>query len=90
MFMGCSLNLVSKLKYQIDLSTIETEYIALSQFMRELIGIRDVIKEIQKFVISGKSQNPKYTALTPRHLSSMISFHQISIKIMNIALKVLQ
>ena len=30
--------------------------------MRELIGIIEVIKELQNFVISGKTRNPKYRA----------------------------
>ena len=38
---------------------MEVEYIALSQSMCELIGIIEVIKEIQTFVNSGKTQNPK-------------------------------
>jgi len=46
MFMGCPLTWVSKLQTQIALSTMESEYIALSQSMRELIGIHEVIKEI--------------------------------------------
>ena len=34
MFMGCTLTWVSKLQTQIALSTMESEYIALSQSMR--------------------------------------------------------
>ena len=54
--MGCLLTWVSKLQTQIALSTMESEYIALSQSMRELIAIREVLKEIQTYVISGKTQ----------------------------------
>ena len=54
MFMGCPLTWVSKLQTQIALSTMEAEYIALSQSMRDLIAIREVIQEIQTFVIAGK------------------------------------
>ena len=54
MFMGCPLTWVSKLQTQIALSTMEAEYIALSQAMRDLIAIREVIREIQTFVIAGK------------------------------------
>ena len=32
---------------------MEVDYIVLSQYMGELIGIREVIKEIQIFVVSG-------------------------------------
>ena len=39
---------------------MESEYILISHSMRELIGIREVIKDIQTFLISGKTQNPKY------------------------------
>ena len=39
---------------------MKEEYSALSQSMRELIGIREFIKEIQTFFISGKTRNPKY------------------------------
>ena len=45
-FMGCPLHWVSKLQTQIALSTMEAEYIALSQAMRELIGLREMLKEI--------------------------------------------
>ena len=33
---------------------MEAEYIALSQSMRDLIAIREIIQEIQTFVIAGK------------------------------------
>ena len=39
---------------------MEEEYISLSHSMRELIGIREVIKDIYIYFISGKNQNPKY------------------------------
>ena len=45
-FMGCPLHWVSKLQSQIALSTMEAEYIALSQAMRELIGFREILKEL--------------------------------------------
>ena len=41
---------VSKLQTQIALSTMEAEYIALSQSMRDLIPIREVLKEIMEIV----------------------------------------
>ena len=37
---------VSKLQTQIALSTMESEYIALSQAMRDLIPIREILKEV--------------------------------------------
>ena len=60
MFMGFLLTWFSKLQYKISLRTTEEEYIELSQSIYSLIGVREVIKEIQTFVISGKTQNPKY------------------------------
>jgi Reverse transcriptase (RNA-dependent DNA polymerase) len=41
---------VSKLQTQIALSTMEAEYVALSQSMRDLIPIREILKEIMKFI----------------------------------------
>ena len=57
-----------KLQTQITLSTMESEYIALSQSMRELIGIGEVIKkEIQTFIVSGKPK-PMTSGRSQRHL----------------------
>ena len=47
---------ISGLQYQISLINKELEYITLSQSMCELIYIREVIKEIQTFVITGKNR----------------------------------
>ena len=47
MFMGCPLTWVSKLQTQIVLSTMEAEYIALSQSMRELIAIREIVLPVE-------------------------------------------
>lgn len=43
---------------------METEYIALSQSMRELIAIREVLRELQTFVIVGKQKLVKYSTRT--------------------------
>ena len=51
MFMGCPLLWVSKLQTQIALSTMESEYITLSQAMRDVICIRKVLKEIYQHVL---------------------------------------
>ena len=51
-FMGCPLHWSSKLQTQIALSTMESEYIALSHAMRELIGLRQLLKEIYANVLS--------------------------------------
>ena len=58
--MGSPLTWVSKLQTQIALSTMEVEYIALLQSMRELIAIREVLRELQTFVIAGKQKPVKY------------------------------
>ena len=60
MFMGCPRTFLSKVQHQIDLITMETEYSALPHSIHEIIGIGEVIKEIQTFIISGETQNPKY------------------------------
>jgi hypothetical protein len=53
-FGGCPLLWGSKLQTETALSTMEAEYIALSQSMRELIPIREVILEMQKIVFGGR------------------------------------
>ena len=50
MYRSTPLHWVSKMQTQIALSTMEAEYIALSQSMRDLIPIREVLKEIMEFV----------------------------------------
>ena len=55
-FMGCPLHWMSKLQSQIALSTMEAEYIALSQAMREVIGFREILKEIYSLVLNKKEE----------------------------------
>ena len=43
---GCPLTWTSKLQTEIALSTMEAEYIALSQSMRELLPLRALVKEM--------------------------------------------
>jgi hypothetical protein len=50
----------SKLQTQIALSTMESEYIALSQSMRDLIPIREILKEILE-VVFDRADDVKYT-----------------------------
>jgi hypothetical protein len=54
MYRGTPLLWVSKRQTQIALSTMEAEYIALSQSMRDLIPIRQILKEIMKVVFDVK------------------------------------
>jgi hypothetical protein len=52
---------VSKMQTQIALSTMEAEYIALSQYMRDLITIREILKEIMLEIFDDKFK-PEFTA----------------------------
>ena len=44
--MGYPFSWSSKLQTQIAFSTMESEYVALSQAMRELIACREILKDI--------------------------------------------
>ncbi|KAI2509164.1 hypothetical protein MHU86_5283 [Fragilaria crotonensis] len=57
-YRGAPLMWASKMQTQVALSTMEAEYIALSQSMRDLIPIREVLKEIMTFVFDTE---PKIT-----------------------------
>lgn len=59
-FMGCPLLWVSKLQTQIALSTMESEYIALSQSMRDLISIQEILKEVQTQELRETTDKVKY------------------------------
>jgi hypothetical protein len=52
LFQGAPLLWVSKMQTQIALSTMEAEYIALSQSMRDLFPIREVLKDIMSIVFN--------------------------------------
>jgi hypothetical protein len=56
LFKGAPLPWASKIQTQIALSTMEAEYIALSQAMRDLIPIREVLKEIMTTVFQVSKQ----------------------------------
>ena len=43
---GCPLACFSKLQREISLSTLEAEYIALSTAMRDLVPLRELLKEV--------------------------------------------
>jgi hypothetical protein len=70
LFQGAPLLWVSKMQTQIALSTMEAEYIALSQSMRDLISIREVLKEIMSIVFN-------HTANIAYHSHSAV-FEEIS------------
>ena len=45
-YAGCTINIVSKLKTEISLRTAEAKYIALSQALRKLIPLMNLLEEI--------------------------------------------
>ena len=57
MFMVCPLLWKSKILTQIALSTMETEYIALSNAMCDLIAICGAVKEIGLYVFPNSLKN---------------------------------
>ena len=61
MFQGCPILWVSKMQTQCALSTMESEYLALSQAMRDLIPLREVMKEVNKEVFNKDIHIPKCT-----------------------------
>ena len=48
MYANCPIHWVSKLQTEIALSTAEAEYIALSQSLREVIPLMDMMKELKE------------------------------------------
>ena len=60
MYRGTPLLWISKMQTQVALSTMEAEYLALSQSMRDLIPIREVLKEIMKYVLGTPDVLVKY------------------------------
>ena len=65
MFMGCPLLWKSKLQTQIALSTMEAEYIALSNAMRDLIGVREILKEISANVfLTNTDPSPEFRTIS--------------------------
>ena len=54
---GCPIMWKSTMQSLIALSTMKAEYIAISQSMRELIPLRETIKELQEYVFSSKLSN---------------------------------
>ena len=67
LFMGCPFSWSSKLpQTQIALSTMESEYIPLSNAMRELIACREILKEIFAHVMhdSAKGNSINYHTIS--------------------------
>jgi hypothetical protein len=61
MYCGVPVLWVSKMQTQIALSTMEAEYIAISQLMRDLILIREILKDIKRFMLMEEMYTPKST-----------------------------
>ena len=59
---GCPTLWVSKMQTQCVLSTMESEYLAISQEMRDLIPLREILKEIMLIVFQKEKAAPKCTA----------------------------
>ena len=49
-YAGCAIHWVSKLQSEVALSTTESEYIALSQAMRDVIPLIDLLEEVDKII----------------------------------------
>ena len=66
---------VSKMQTQCALSTMESEYLALSQAMRDIVPLREIMKEINKEVFDNVIHMPKYTAKS-KSFSDIVSTAQ--------------
>jgi len=77
LFKGCPILWASKMQTQCALSTMESEYLALSQSMRDLIPLREIQKEINKVVFHKEIHMPKCTA-NSKSFSDIISTEQES------------
>lgn len=62
MYQKCPIHWVSRLQTQIALSTMEAEYLALSQSMRDLIPLREILKELQTYSFCSTTTFPTTTA----------------------------
>jgi len=62
MFCGTPLLWVSKLQTEVALSTVEAEYITLSQSMRDLLPTQQLLQELQQIFQTPKSKSPTATS----------------------------
>jgi hypothetical protein len=58
-FAGCTITWASKLQTQIALSTTEAEYIALSQSLRDVIPVINLMTEVNRLVVCNYCTAPK-------------------------------
>jgi hypothetical protein len=61
MYFGVPVLWVSKMQTHIALSTMESEYIALSQSMRDLIPIHEILMGFEKYMFLDEDYTPKCT-----------------------------
>ena len=59
LYQGCPILWVSKIQTQCALSTMKSEYLALSQSMRDLIPLREILKEVNKAVFRKLTHTPQ-------------------------------
>ena len=62
LYQGCPILWVSKMQTQCALSTMESEYLALSQSMRDLIPLREIMKELMTYVFEKPVSMPRCSA----------------------------
>ena len=59
LYAGCQIIWSSKLQTQVALSTTKVEYVSLSQTLRELVPVMNLIKELKERKIISISSVPK-------------------------------
>ena len=85
LYRGSPLLWVSKLQTQIALSTMEAEYVALSQSMRDLIPIRQILQEIMETVfhaqptIAYHAHSKAFEDVAPGTISSLSTIEQSTV-----------
>ncbi len=72
LFQGCPILRVSKMQTQCALSTMESQYLALSQAMGDLIPLQEMIKEVNKEVPNKDIHIPKCSSYPS--IQKIISF----------------
>ena len=73
MFCGCAISWVSKLESVIALSTAESEYIALSMAMRQVLPLLEFMKEVNVYFKIEDLPSPKVYCLVFEDNKSCIS-----------------
>lgn len=79
LYQGCPILWVSKMQTQCALSTMESEYLALSQSMRDLIPLREVLKEINDVVFKKEQLIPRCSTNSKSFSDIITSEHESTI-----------